>query len=152
MEGAEPTRFFVIGAPKCGTTSLCSILAEHPEVGFSIPKEPRFFSHDEIYARGFDWYHGLFPERDGKKSVGEGSTSYATDSRDTLKVLSIARPGAFILWHDFNLGLTRNYGWIHSVCSGVEALFREGKLRGRVIQLRDSWVGLYRVPADRGGD
>jgi predicted O-methyltransferase YrrM len=71
---------------------------------------------------------------------------------DTLKVLSIARPGAFILWHDFNLGLTRNYGWIHSVCSGVEALFREGKLRGRVIQLRDSWVGLYRVPADRGGD
>jgi hypothetical protein len=89
MEGAEPTRFFVIGAPKCGTTSLCSILAEHPEVGFSIPKEPRFFSHDEIYARGFDWYHGLFPERDGKQSVGEGSTSYATDSRDTVSAQRI---------------------------------------------------------------
>jgi hypothetical protein len=68
---------------------------------------------------------------------------------DTLKVLSIAEPGAFILWHDFNPGLVRKYEWIHSVCTGIEALFREGKLSGRLYHLRDSWVGLYRVPGCR---
>lgn len=66
---------------------------------------------------------------------------------DSLKALSIAEPGAFILWHDFHLGLVRSYDWIHSVCLGVEELYRAGKLGGRIYHLRDSWVGLYRVSA-----
>lgn len=36
--------FFVVGAAKAGTTSLCGFLAEHPGVCFSRPKEPNFFS------------------------------------------------------------------------------------------------------------
>ena len=38
--------FFLIGAPKCGTTSLSLYLKEHPEVFISEPKEPHFFSDD----------------------------------------------------------------------------------------------------------
>ena len=30
---------FVIGAPKCGTTSLCHYLESHNEICFSEPKE-----------------------------------------------------------------------------------------------------------------
>jgi predicted O-methyltransferase YrrM len=65
---------------------------------------------------------------------------------DTRKVLSIAEPGAFILWHDFNPGLVRSYDWIYDVCLGVEELCRTGELEARIYHLRDSWVGLYRVP------
>lgn len=65
---------------------------------------------------------------------------------DTLKALSIAEPGAFILWHDFHPGLVRIYDWIHQVCLGVEELCATGAVRGRIFHLRDSWVGLYRVP------
>jgi len=65
---------------------------------------------------------------------------------DTVKVLSIAEPGAFILWHDFNPQLAKTYHWIYEVCVGIEELYRARKLSGPIYHLRDSWVGLYRVP------
>jgi len=37
--------FFLVGAPRCGTTSLAVALAQHPQVCFSEPKEPHFFAH-----------------------------------------------------------------------------------------------------------
>jgi Sulfotransferase family len=40
---ALPT-FFIIGAPKAGTTSLHHYLDQHPEVQMSAVKEPQFFS------------------------------------------------------------------------------------------------------------
>ncbi|MGI9070357.1 MAG: sulfotransferase family protein [Bryobacteraceae bacterium] len=38
--------FFVVGAPKAGTTSLYQYLAEHPEVYMSPIKEPNFFASE----------------------------------------------------------------------------------------------------------
>ena len=38
--------FFIIGAPKCGTTSLAAWLAEHPAIYMSQIKEPHYFSSD----------------------------------------------------------------------------------------------------------
>jgi hypothetical protein len=38
--------FFVIGAAKCGTTSLDRYLARHPEIHMSPVKEPRFFAEE----------------------------------------------------------------------------------------------------------
>ncbi len=37
----------IIGAMKCGTTSLFSYLAQHPEISACQPKEPDFFSYDD---------------------------------------------------------------------------------------------------------
>jgi hypothetical protein len=39
--------FFVIGAPKAGTTALHAALARHPELFLSPVKEPKFFLGDE---------------------------------------------------------------------------------------------------------
>lgn len=39
-------KFFLLGAPKCGTTALASYLAEHPLICASIPKEPHYFCKD----------------------------------------------------------------------------------------------------------
>src|SRR5665213_879648 len=39
--------FFIIGAPKAGTTSLYHYLDQHPEIFMSAIKEPHFFA-DEI--------------------------------------------------------------------------------------------------------
>jgi hypothetical protein len=38
--------FFIIGAPRCGTTALCEYLEHHPRIGFSRPKETHFFATD----------------------------------------------------------------------------------------------------------
>lgn len=38
--------FFIIGAPKCGTTALYEILRQHPEIYMSSIKEPHFFTFE----------------------------------------------------------------------------------------------------------
>jgi hypothetical protein len=38
--------FFIVGAPKCGTTALSSYLGSHPEIFMCSPKEPYFFADD----------------------------------------------------------------------------------------------------------
>ena len=43
----KPARFpdfFLIEVPRCGTMSLSRYLARNPQVYFSRPKEPRYFS------------------------------------------------------------------------------------------------------------
>ena len=38
--------FFIIGAPKCGTTALSEYLRSHPRIFISEPKEPMYFNTD----------------------------------------------------------------------------------------------------------
>jgi Sulfotransferase family len=45
----EKSRFaFIVGAPRCGTTTLASFLQQHPDVCFSAVKEPHFFTQHEL--------------------------------------------------------------------------------------------------------
>jgi len=68
--------FFVIGASKCGTTSLCNHLANHPEIFFSVPKEPAYFTlGPERGMSGAD-YAELFAGARAFRAIGEGSTNY----------------------------------------------------------------------------
>jgi len=64
---------------------------------------------------------------------------------DTKKVLSRCQSGSIVMWHDFNPILTSVYHWIGDVCTGVERLYSEGILKGKILHLQDSWIGLYRV-------
>ena len=38
--------FFIVGAPKCGTTSLAEYLNSNPRVFVTNPKEPFYFCKD----------------------------------------------------------------------------------------------------------
>lgn len=64
---------------------------------------------------------------------------------DTRKILPFMRKGGFILWHDFNPHLIKNYHWINSVCLGVEKLYAQGLIKGEMFHIKDSWVGIYQV-------
>jgi hypothetical protein len=68
--------FVIVGAMKAGTTSLFRWLEDHPGVGTARDKEPRFFSDEAAWSRGWDWYLSLF-ERPAKEAlVGEASVEY----------------------------------------------------------------------------
>lgn len=89
--------FFIVGAMKCGTTSLRSILAHNPEIYIpdseifffdidDLCQHPDFFPYDKGRWRDFDfdaqldrnleWYRQFFsPARPGQK-IGEDSASY----------------------------------------------------------------------------
>ena len=79
--------FLVIGAQKCGTTTICRELERHPEVGLFPNKETHFFSFR--YGRGLEWYEGLFEGLEGRVR-GEGSPSYTTGEFSALAAERIA--------------------------------------------------------------
>jgi hypothetical protein len=68
--------FLIVGAMKCGTSTLQAQLAAEPGVFMTTPKEPNFFSDDDVYARGLDWYRQLFSEAGPDDLKGEASTHY----------------------------------------------------------------------------
>lgn len=68
--------FIVIGAAKCGTSSVCDLLGRHPDVFMSEPKEPAFFSELKDPAKTLSWYESLFAGVTTETAVGEGSTLY----------------------------------------------------------------------------
>jgi hypothetical protein len=71
--GSDPT-FFIIGAAKCGTSSLHFYLDQHPEISMSRIKEPSVFSTPR-FSRRWDSHEGLFDPRAPVR--GEASTSYS---------------------------------------------------------------------------
>jgi Sulfotransferase domain len=68
--------FLVIGAMKSATTTLHEQLARQPGLFMSRLKEPNFFSDDELYARGLDWYTAIFRDAKDHQLRGESSTHY----------------------------------------------------------------------------
>jgi hypothetical protein len=70
---------FLIGAPKCGTTSLAAWLAAHPGIFMCTPKEPDFFAPDvasSIEAHTLTRYQALFAQSQPCQICGEASTTY----------------------------------------------------------------------------
>lgn len=75
-ERALPS-FIIIGAQRCGTSSLYSYLTQHPNIHVSTYKEVHYF--DTNFHRGELWYRAQFPlKRNLKDSdiTGEASPSY----------------------------------------------------------------------------
>jgi hypothetical protein len=68
--------FFIIGAAKAATTSLSSLLEQHPEAAIGQYKEPHFFSYDQ-YKLGWKGYLKLYSHCDDQKAIGDASTSYS---------------------------------------------------------------------------
>ena len=83
--------FLIIGAAKCGTTSLYRYLGAHPDVSMSSYKEPGFFAFDfsagqepglgqvEAYSKRMktrESYLALFADVDHERAIGEASPQY----------------------------------------------------------------------------
>lgn len=122
--------FFIVGAPKSGTTALYDYLALHPEVCMSSEKEPNFFSDPEIRAQGLYYrkknpdtteaYLALFVASEAHKIAGECSVSYLfypqvppriRDFNPQAKIIiSLRQPASRAFSHylmDYSLGLVK---------------------------------------------
>jgi hypothetical protein len=90
--------FFLIGAPKCGTTSLAKHLSEHPEISFSDPKEPHFFSPDYPFGpsglESLEDYLDFFPEKVDARRFGEGSVFYLYSERAIERIEALTETRA----------------------------------------------------------
>src|SRR5260370_18774468 len=78
MEIKSPD-FFIVGAPRCGTTALYSYLRQHPDVFLPEYKEPHYFNTDMASGgaiRDKEKYLALFATAQDKQRVGEASVYY----------------------------------------------------------------------------
>jgi hypothetical protein len=69
--------FIILGAQKCGTSSLYYYLAQHPDVTPSFKKEIHFF--DLNYEMGLQWYLNQLPKRyiwERRLKTGEATPYY----------------------------------------------------------------------------
>ncbi|MEM6424826.1 MAG: sulfotransferase [Cyanobacteria bacterium P01_D01_bin.128] len=66
----------IIGAMKCGTTSLHHYLSLHPEISMSKQKELDFFIEKKNWKKGLQWYKDQFLPKSGAKIFGEASPNY----------------------------------------------------------------------------
>ena len=93
--------FFIVGAPKCGTTSIYSYLSQHPQVFMSKFKEPHFFGKDltrkgKLYNFNEESYIRLFKNSNYFKVKGEASTFYLY-SKEAAKEIHSFNPNSKIL-------------------------------------------------------
>ena len=70
--------FLLIGSMKSGTSAVSKFLEGHPAVHIPPRFEANFFSRDDVYDKGVDWYHSNFDARliATARVIGEGSNSY----------------------------------------------------------------------------
>ena len=71
--------FFIVGAPKCGTTAMYKYLKQHPEIFMPERKEIHFFGTDlksKYFLREKDIYLSLFSKAKDEKRIGECSVWY----------------------------------------------------------------------------
>lgn len=69
--------FIIIGAMKSGTTTLYQYLCQHADIFMTTPKEPGYFSRNEVYQKGPEWYLSLFANARPGQKIGEASTCYS---------------------------------------------------------------------------
>jgi hypothetical protein len=78
MTDARPN-FFIVGAPRCGTTAMYEYLRQHPDVFMPYRKEPVYFGSDLTRRQPpmtEAQYLDLFRPGAGRKRLGEASVWY----------------------------------------------------------------------------
>lgn len=118
----EPN-FFIVGAPKCGTTALASWLADHQFVFMSKVKEPGYFCTDlnlPGQIRKGRTYLQLFGQvTDAHQAVGEASTNYLRSTVAVPRILERRPDARFIVGIRNPVDMARSW---HGECvfEGIE--------------------------------
>lgn len=98
--GRKPD-FFIIGAPKAGTTSLYAYLSTHPQIFMPRFKEPHYFSSDQMRGGGITSlteYLSLFSNATKSHlACGEGSTGYLRSGVAVPNILALNPAARFIV-------------------------------------------------------
>ena len=84
--------FFIVGAPKSGTTALSKYLSDHEDIFFSKPKETNYFATDfnlkMRHVSRFSNYLLLFKSAKKNQLCGEGSIWYLYSSKAIKNIYS----------------------------------------------------------------
>jgi len=152
--------FFIIGAPKAGTSSAYNYLRQHPQVFMSPVKEPYFFQFigETIEVKGpkdrdlpiykmavtdTNTYKSLFNGADKFKAVGEASPLYLYSSKACTNIYSTLPQAKLIVF--LRNPVDRAYSsYLHMVREGLETSedFSQA-LAQEDWRIRENWAWLF---------
>jgi hypothetical protein len=92
--------FFIVGAPKCGTTAMQDYLGQHPEIFMPDMKEAHFFGADldaPVYLRDEKKYLALFAKARDEKRIGEASVFYLYSKQAAREIKAFAPDASIIV-------------------------------------------------------
>lgn len=119
--GNDPD-FLIIGAQKCGTTTLHYFLDQHPKLRGSFPKEIHYFSRYINYpGKDLNWYRKNFASWTDYEQYFESSPNYLYDAKTPeriheyypdIKMIALLRDPvqrAFSAWNMYRDYLKKGY-------------------------------------------
>lgn len=91
--------FYILGAPKAGTSSLAQYLDDHDGIFISKPKEPRYFADDfaDRPITGESAYLDLFDEAGEGVLLGEATTDYLVSEVAVERILAVRPDARFVV-------------------------------------------------------
>jgi hypothetical protein len=154
--------FLLVGAAKCGTSSLHKYLEQHPDIFMSRLKEPRFISSqvtpfplngpgdhkvEAWYVKKYDDYVKLFEGADGYSAIGESSADTLYFYKDTIPVIKqyLGDPKIIILLrHPVKRAFS---AYQHLVRDSREDLSFEDGLKEEPNRIKNNWELIYHYTA-----
>ena len=138
--------FLIIGAQKCGTTSLYEYLIQHPDIYAATTKEVGYF--DRYYQKGLPWYRSQFPSAFRKWYVrltlgrtfltGEASTGYILNPHALKRISKIVPKAKLILM--LRNPVDRAYShYQHTLRMKRESLSFEEAAKKEPERIGDTW-------------
>lgn len=100
VAGGRWPNLFVLGAPKCGTTSLTHWMAQHPGIWMSQPKEPGYFNDDYKdghFRRRPKRYQRLFATDRPFQWYCDGTVDYLASQVAVARILRASLDARFIV-------------------------------------------------------
>jgi hypothetical protein len=138
--------FLIIGAARCGTTTLYEYLQEHPDIYLPKSKrpEPHFFLKEKEYKKTIHYYsQKYFSDVQEQKAIGEASTSYICHEFVAERIQNHLPDVKLIVMLRHPVERAYSNYW-HTVKSGLETVsFEEAVLteRGRLAAITDpTWL------------
>jgi len=132
--------FFIVGAPKAGTTSLYHYLIQHPDIFMPTRKEPYFFGDwREHQKQDLQKYLNLFRGVPKSKVAGEASTAYLYLERAAKEIKTFQPDAKIIIGLRNPVDRAYSQYW-HYVRNGLNESFEE-ELEAEEKRLREGWRG-----------
>ena len=130
--------FFVVGAQKAGTTALHNWLNRQSDVCLPRIKETHYFSNDDRYKYGIDWYIAQFPKCNDKTIMGEVDPNYMFSNSAPLRISKIIKSPKLIFI--FRNPIERAYSqYLMNIYRGIENLpFKEALLMEKERLAKDN--------------
>lgn len=148
---AKPN-FFIVGAPKCGTTALYRYLRLHPNIYMPAKKEPHFFARDlgsYPAIQTMEDYSALFMGAEPRhRRIGEASVYYLRSAVAVPNIIAFNPEARIIAMFRNPVDMVYSFHsqllyWSEEVVTDFESAWRLQEPRSRGVDLPSKSRGAF---------